>query len=286
MSRVGYCFQLPKLGIFSLMVAALAACGADNPEPSSSAAVADGNSLEADIHNLQAELQAACAMFPNLPGCGSSPESQPGFAKFTVGRADAVQWAGRAGCKEISVRTGRQSANQLVKAEGEVVSSCDPTEIHFEFVFRRHSQALSPDAWTSAFRPLNRGAANRLLESCTSDTRPDPSVIMESWWRANNTYAENLLLDYMSPLVYATRLIPFDDDGYERAGEEMIDGRNTVLFSNNAATVWMDLAERNRPLRVVNTSGSTDIRFSAWDQGFSAVIPQNLRDLSEICSVH
>lgn len=254
-----------------LVLSTLVACGAEDSEKTSS--VSDQDSM-----------QDACELAPNLPGCGSEREPHPGVAKFTVGRADALRWAGQDGCKRIDLKTGRQSGSTLIKAAGEVYSSCDPADVHFSFVYQQHSDTLAADAWTSAFQPLDIGAARRLIESCSPDTRPDPSAVMGTWWKANNTYAENLLLDYTSPIAYATRLIPFDDDGFERLDDEVIDGVQVATFRNDRATVWMDKEERDRPLRVANDR-NRDILLSEWNNDFSADIPANLRELNEVCSV-
>ena len=253
-----------------LVLAGLVACGADDAD------------LAPPIAS-QESMQDVCDMAPYLPGCGSAPEPRPGFAKFTVGRAEAVRWSGQDGCRQIDLRTGRQSGTTLIKVAGEVYSSCAPTDIHFSFVYRQHSDTLSSDAWTSAFQPLNVGAARRLIESCSPDTRPDPSAVIGLWWKANRTYAENLLLDYTSPLAYATQRIPFDDDGFERLEDDSINGVRVAKFRNDRATVWMDTEERDRPLRV--TGDNRDILLSEWNANFSADIPSGLRELNEVCSV-
>lgn len=254
-----------------LALSGLVACGADDtqmPPPAT----------------LEESMQEVCELAPNLPGCGSAREPRPGFAKFTVGRADAVRWVGQDGCKRIDVMTGRQSGTTLIKAAGEVHSSCNPTDVHFSFMYRQHSDTLAADAWTSAFQPLDIGAARRLLDSCSPDSRPDPSVVMGSWWKANNTYAENLLLDYTSPLAYASRLIPFDDDGFERLDDDVLNGEPVATFRNDHATVWMAKEERDRPLRVANEQ-NRDILLSEWNNSFAADIPADLRELNEVCSV-
>lgn len=234
------------------------------------------------VGTAEADLEAACSSMPNLPFCNKDPK--PGFAKFAVGSADAVRWSGTALCHQIDFRTGRHGADRLTKAAGEVKSLCKDDEVHFEFVYRKHSKALTADAWTSAFRPLSIKAANRLLDSCTSNSRPNSSIVMNNWWKANNTYAENLMLDYIAPLVFATKLLPFSDDGIKRIGEEAIDGVETVQFRNESATVWMYAnINKNRPLRVVNTTRDTDAFFTEWDIPFAADIPEEMRTLDEIC---
>lgn len=253
-----------------LMLSGLVACRADDSEKTSS------------VTDLDA-VEDVCALVPNFPGCDSEREPHPGFAKFTAGRADALRWVGQDGCKRIDVKTGRQSGSTLIKATGEVYSSCDPIDIHFSFVYRQHSDTLASDAWTSAFQPLDIGAARRLIDSCSPDTRPDPSAVIGLWWKANRTYAENLLLDYTSPLAYATQRIPFDDDGFERLEDDSINGVRVAKFRNDHATVWMDTEERDRPLRV--TGDNRDILLSEWNANFSADIPSGLRELNEVCSV-
>ncbi|HLT28925.1 MAG TPA: hypothetical protein VK013_02710 [Myxococcaceae bacterium] len=227
----------------------------------------------------------------NPGGCGpfGCREPEPGWAKFTVGNAESVRWLGFDGCHAFDVRTGELESNGLTKVEG-VVSrsgSCDPDieQGHFEFVYRQHSLELSAESWTTAYRPLDAVAAKELIRNCTWETRPEPSSLIGHWWHATNLYAENQILDYIAPLAYASSLIPFDDDGFERVGEESVDGVPTIQFQNDRATVWMvnDGSRTNRPLRV--TGRAHDVTFSEWDVPFAAEIPENLRDLSEVCAV-
>ena len=109
---------------------------------------------------------------------------------------------------------------------------------------------------------------------------------MGQWWRANHTYAENTVLGYIAPLALASGMVPFDDDGHERLGEEVFEGVDTVVFENDRARVWM-VASRDdhRPLRVVGADGTRDVRFSEWGAPFSAELPAELRELSEVCDV-
>ena len=81
-------------------------------------------------------------------------------------------------------------------------------------------------------------------------------------------------------------MVPFDDDGHERLGEERFEGVDTVVFENASARVWM-VADRDdhRPLRVVRADGTSDVRFSEWDVPFAAELPAELRELSEVCEV-
>lgn len=260
------------------LVLFLAACGAEENEATENTETSETT----DISDAKADLKAACEALPSL--CKSEPK--PGFAKFKVGAADAVHWTGKANCRQIDFRTGKQSDNGLTKVLGEIKSLCDDDVVHFEFVYRTHKNGLGKGNWTSAFRPLSVAAAKRLLDSCTSASSPKPSAVMNSWWKANNTYAENLLLDYIAPTVFATKLLPFSDDGFESLGEETIDGIKTVKFRNESATVWM-LAEngKNRPYRVIDADGNTDTYFTEWDEPFNADIPEDMRSLSDICEL-
>lgn len=227
----------------------------------------------------------SCAGWPGMPGCSSQREPQPGFAKFTAGRADALRWVGQHGCKMIDIRTGRQDGSDLVKAVGNVRFSCDSASPHFSFVFLQHGDRSGADARTSAFLPHNLDAARRLVDSCTADSRPSPSSAVGSWWNAKGTYAEGLLQDYMAPLVYATQLMPFDADGFERLEDAEVDGVPVARFRNERATVWMDKSHRDRPLRVTSDKG-LDIVLSEWDKAFKAEVPSGLRDLTELCTVY
>ncbi|MGP4845503.1 hypothetical protein ACTXGQ_15295 [Marinobacter sp. 1Y8] len=251
----------------------LVACGADENEERPP--MQDASSAEAD-------LKAACEALPSL--CNSEPK--PGFAKFKVGAADAVHWTGKTSCHQIDFRTGKQGDDRLTKAKGEIKSLCGDDDVRFEFVYRTHKNELGKGNWTSAFRPQSVAAAERLLDSCTSESSPKPSAVMGSWWKANNTYAENLLLDYIAPTVFATKLLPFSDDGIERLGEETIDGVKTVKFRNDSATVWM-MADsgKNRPLRVMSAKDKTDVYFTEWDVPFAADIPEDMESLSDVCEV-
>lgn len=237
---------------------------------------------EASTQDVEADIEVACKAYPTLPFCNSDP--RPGFAKFAIGAADSVRWSGTARCHEIDFRTGREGSDRLIKAAGESKSLCQEQQVHFEFLYRQQSKELTSDGWTSAFKPLSQKAAERLLASCTGDSRPEPSAVRGSWWKANNTYAENLMLDYIAPVVYATELLPFSDEGLERLGEEVINGRKAVVFRNDVATVWMMAdSKKNRPLRVVSHEGDTDAYFSEWDEPFAATIPVDIRSLDEIC---
>lgn len=276
------------LALFALMVG----CGSDDFNKDSSiedSSIEDSAASALDPssgQSMDADQEAACAVFPNLPFC-SDRELQPGFAKFAVGRADAVRWSGKDGCREIDFRTGRQGEDKLTVAVGEIRSVCRDTSVHFEFVYRRHTDTLGKDTWTSAFRPLDTRAANQLIDSCTPSTRPKLAEVLGEWWKANNTYAENLMLNYIAPLPYATQLLPFDDDGIERLGEADIEGVSTVAFRNDVATVWMIAGDQqNRPVRVVRHSNDTEVQFTEWDEPFAATIPGDMRSLSEVCSVN
>lgn len=243
-----------------------------------------GNDAASDQAALEADIEAACASYPDLPFCNKDP--RPGFAKFAVGAADGVRWSGDVSCREIDVRTGKHGEERLTKSTGKVMALCHDKDVRFEFVYRQLKKTLSPDAWVSAFRPLSVDAARRLLESCTSDSQPEPSAVMNSWWKANNTYAENLMLDFTSPIVFATKLLPFSDEGIERLGEEAIDGVETIQFRNDEATVWMFAeSERERPRRVVLAQENTDVHFTEWDKPFAADMPEGTRSLSEVCAL-
>lgn len=218
-------------------------------------------------------------------GC-SNPEPRPGFAKFAVGRADAVRWSGVDGCDRFDLQTGKEGDDGLIKVQGEAGSNptCDRDDGNYGFVYRQHSKELSAESWTTAYRPLDVLAAWALLRNCTSESRPEASALVGHWWRANNTYAENRILDYIAPTTHASRLLPFDDDGIERLGEEVLDGVATVQFRNAAATVWMIAgAPGDRPARVTRNNGSTDVRFTDWDVPFEAAIPAEMQELSEVC---
>lgn len=266
------------------LVSCLLACGSEEPvEAVEGATSAGSGSADAGAATLDADKEAACQAIPSLPFCSPS-EPKPGFAKFAVGRADAVRWTGTIGCRQVDFRTGRQGDDRLTVAAGEIRATCDERPVHFEFVYRQHTQGLGKDSWTSAFRPLNADAAARLIDSCSPSTRPKPATAVESWWKANNTYAENLMLDYIAPLQYATRLLPFDDDRVEKVGEDVVEGTSTIQFRNDAATVWMMADEpRNRPVRLLRHNQTADVRFTAWDEPFAANIPGEMRSLSEIC---
>lgn len=265
------------------LVSCLVACGSDESLESATPETPGSELAGSELESFDAEREAACQMMPSLPFCGPR-EPRPGFAKFAVGNADAVHWSGTVGCREIDFRSGRQGEDRLTVAIGEIRSTCGKRPVHFEFVYRKHTKELGKDTWTSAFRPVNTHAASQLVGSCSPSTRPEPAIAVGSWWKANNTYAENLMLDYIAPLQYATRLLPFDDDGIERLGEEIVNGIDTVQFRNNAATVWMMADEkRDRPVRVMRNNRETDVHFSEWDTPFAAQIPGDLRSLSEIC---
>jgi hypothetical protein len=262
--------------ITPLLISALAACdaGEENKEINS----------DTPDSNHAADIKAACASLPDLPFCNSEP--RPGFAKFKLGKADAVRWTGNDGCRKLDFRTGRQNdEHRFTKVAGEINYTCDD-EIHYEFVYRQHTKMPeSSESWTSAFRPLTTLAARELLRSCSWESTPEPSAVMGGWWKANNTYAENMFLNYVSPLVYATRLLPFDDDNFDRVGSETLDGIETIQFRNAEAAVWMIDDDSGRPLRVVRGSGRGEVHFTEWGQPFSARIPADIRSLSEVCDV-
>lgn len=260
---------------FAVALASLVACGTEEPATSQTAHNPD---------SAQQSLQNACAQFPELPGCGAPREPQPGFAKFTAGNAEALRWVGQHGCRKIDVRTGRQAGSKLIRAMGDVQSSCDANEASFSFVFVQHPDGSGTAARTSAFLPKDTGAARRLLDSCTPDTRPHPSLAIGSWWKVNNTYAEGLFQSYMSPLVYATRLMPFDDDGYEQLDDAVLNGVTVARFRNDQATLWMDKSERDRPLRVTSDK-DLDMTLTDWNKEFDASIPSGLRDPGELCTL-
>ena len=231
----------------------------------------------------EAALSDVCSSMPDTPLCNRDPK--PGFAKFAVGSASAVRWTGKDQCYQLDLKTGRQGDERLTVAEGEVKSFCHDDDVHFEFIYQKHKKALTADAWTSAFRPLSVNAAHSLLSSCRSNSAPDPSQVIGKWWKANNTYAENQILRYISPLGYATDLLPFDDDGIERIGEEVVNNVKTIKFSNDVATVWMYAnIGKNRPLRVIDSEGNTDMYFTEWEEPFTVKIPDDMRSLSEICT--
>lgn len=265
--------KTPLLTLFTLLVLLLSACGKDTT-------VIQVDSTKSDP---EADLKAACDLMPSL--CNKDPK--PGFAKFSLGSADAVRWTGTAQCHQLDLRTGRYGDERLTKVEGKVEYICGDDDVLFEFIYRKHTKALTADGWTSAFRPLTANAAYHLLKSCTSSSTPDVSVVVGKWWKANNTYAENLLLNYIAPLALATELLPFDDDGFERVGEEVIDNVETVQFRNEMATVWMYAnGGKNRPLRVVDPEGNTDMYFTEWDTPFTADIPEDIHSLTDICETH
>lgn len=270
-----FCVRIKSLAAL-LLVSSLSACGAGESSEEGHGGKADGSHED--------DLKEACASFPDLPFCNKQP--RPGFAKFKLGGADAVRWTGNDDCIKLDFRTGRQSdEHRLTKVEGEIAYSCDGGG-HYQFVYRQHTRMPeSSNSWTSAFRPLDVAAANELLRSCSWDSKPKPSAVIGGWWKANNTYAENMFLDYVAPLVYATRLIPFDDDGFERIDEETIDGIKTIQFRNEAATVWMTNDGTERPLRVTRNDGKADVHFTEWDLPFAANIPAKIRSLSEICDI-
>lgn len=272
---MGLYIRIRQLVILFLLYSFLVACSESGDE--------ERNADTSDTSH-EADLEAACSSLPSLPFCNSEP--RPGAAKFTVGNADAVRWSGEARCHQIDFRTGRYGEDRLIKVEGDIKSLCKEDEVYFEFVYRKHTNEVSEEQWTSAFRPLSTAAANRLLDSCTLNSRPKPSAVMGSWWKANNTYAENLMLDYISPGVYATKLLPFDDDGIERLGEEVIGGVSTIQFRNEKATVWMAAnRDDHRPVRVMDNKGKTDAYFTEWDIPFTAKIPA-MRSLNEVCETH
>ncbi|MEZ0471265.1 hypothetical protein [Luteimonas salinilitoris] len=248
------------------------------------AACDSGGDGDGDIDDGEIDVEIDCEAYPGFPGCGS--KLRPGFAKFSLGAAEAVRWAGNDGCMQLDFRTGRHGdENKLTKVEGEVTNGCNNEVSHFEFVYRQSSRTPGKKSWTTAYRPLNEVAAADLLDSCTQETRPDPSVAVGHWWEANNTYAENPLLGIIAPVAYATKLIPFDDDGFERVGEETIDGVETVHFRNERASVWLIAGDdRDRPVRATDDDGSRDMRFTEWDAPFAAQIPEELRRLEQICT--
>lgn len=230
-------------------------------------------------------LVAAASLLACDPAA-SSRDPQPGLAKFALARADAVRWVGTDGCDTFDLRTGREGSDPMTKVVGQVFHACTGNDQQFEFIYRQHAKDLTPASWTTAWRPLNVHAAEVLIDNCTWESRPDPAGLVGQWWRANNTYAENTVLGYIAPLALASGMVPFDDDGHERLGEERFEGVDTVVFENASARVWM-VADRDdhRPLRVVRADGTSDVRFSEWDVPFAAELPAELRELSEVCEV-
>lgn len=231
-----------------------------------------------------------CEDHPELPMCNSAP--RPEFAKFKLGSADSVRWTGQTGCKDIDIRTGTYGDEKLVKVAGTVAAQCEGNTGAFEFVYRLHARfPASEKNWTSAYRPLNSAAAETLLESCTWDSAPEASELVGTWWKANNTYAENHLLDYLSPLGFATRLLPFDDDNHEKIGEESVGGIQAIVFRTDypqweRTTVWMSNDGNDRPLKLVSElQPGNNLHFTEWGIPFSAEIPEGMRELSEVCEV-
>lgn len=236
------------------------------------------------------DVVTVCEDYPTLPMCNSTP--RPEFAKFKLGGADSVRWTGQKGCKEIDLRTGTYGDEKLVKIAGTVAAQCEGDTGTFEFVYRLHARyPASEKNWTSAYRPLNEEAAEKLLESCTWDSSPEASSLVGQWWKANNTYAENRFLEYLSPLNFASQLLPFDDDNYEKIAEETIGGIAAIVFRTNdpqweTTSVWMSNDGSDRPLKLVNEmQPANDLYFVEWGIPFTAEIPDSMRELSEVCEV-
>lgn len=224
------------------------------------------------------------------PGCGlfGCREPEPGVAKFSVGSADALRWDGVHGCRDYDVNVGKDGDGRR-RIAGTVMRSeaCDPEtrQGSFEFVYRQLTTELF--GWTAeaAYRPLDEDAANVLLDACTWETRPKPIFVIGQWWDSAGLGVESQYRDFIGNLTYATLLLPFDDDGFERLGEEVVDGVPTIAFQNDSATVWMinDGSGKSRPLRVVGNH--YDVTFTDWDVAFEVAMPGELRSLSEVCAV-
>lgn len=231
-------------------------------------------------------------LHPSDPGaCGplGCKEPHPGAAKFSVGNADDVRWVGFDGCRGFDIRVGKDDESRR-KIVGTVTRTedCDPQKDQgsFEVAYRQLTTELIGWSVEAAFRPLDVHAAKKLLRECTSETQPEPAVLIGQWWDAERLgTAEMQYRDFIGDLAYATSLLPFDDDGFERLGEENVDGIPTIVFENERATVWMinDGSKKSRPHRVVGRD--YDVTFTDWDVPFGVAVPGDCRSLSEVCTL-
>jgi hypothetical protein len=226
---------------------------------------------------------------PDPGACGpfGCREPEPGFAKFSLGHADSVRWIGVDGCRDLDLRIGEDEENRR-KFVGTVTrtADCDPQSQQgsYEVAYRQLTTELIGWSVEAAFRPMDVHAAKRLLGACTFETRPEPIAVIGYWWDAERlSTAEGQYRDFIGDHVLASNLIPFDDDGYERLGEELIDGVPTIAFENDRATVWMinDGSNKHRPLRAVGSD--YDVMFKDWDVPFEVEVPDDRRSLSEVC---